>query len=183
MAEFVSSLWRLMHNVLTTRWYWALLVVLGVFMELVALYFQYVVGDEPCQICIHTRIWVAAFTLLALVMLFLPVNKITRLAGHVLAVIAMLGFWERCQYLLDVENGKGEGSCQFFLGFPDWFALDKWMPFMFEVRNLCGFTPEMFWGISMAQMLIVVSWGLIALSLTALVLSVQSAFSAPGQLG
>jgi protein dithiol:quinone oxidoreductase len=173
VVKTASSVIGFLHALLTTKWYWALLVALGIFMEGVALYYQYVVGDDPCQICIHTRIWVAAFTLLALLMCLLPRRKAVSIPGHLLCVTAMIGFWERCQYLLDVENGKGNGSCEFFLGFPDWFALDKWFPFLFEVRNLCGFTPEIFWGISMAQMLIVVAWSLIAVSLLALVLNIS----------
>ena len=168
MNQTLRTLGSAGHTVLTTRWYWLGLVVLGLFMEGVALYYQYGVGDEPCQICIHTRIWVAAFILLGVLMCVLPRHTPVNLIGHLLAVICMLGLWERCKYLLDVENGKGEGSCEFFLGFPEWFALDVWFPAVFEVRNLCGFTPEMIWGITMAQALIVVSSLLVAMSLVAL---------------
>lgn len=157
-----------MRLALTTRWYWAGLAALGLFMEAVALYYQYVVGEQPCQICIHTRIWVAAFTLLAIAMCLLPRRRWLDLGGHVLTVVCMAGLWERCKYLLDVENGKGEGSCEFFLGFPDWFALDAWIPFLFEVRNLCGYTPDMLFGGSMAQWLIVLSSILVLVSVVAL---------------
>ena len=168
MSGTLNSLWQFIYSILTTRWYWALLFLLGLFMEGVALYWQYVVGDEPCQICIHVRVWVAAFTLLALLMFLLPRQRIVNLIGHLLAVVCMFGLLERCKYLLDVENGKGEGSCQFFLGFPEWFALDAWFPSVFEVHNLCGFTPEMWFGVSMAQWLIVASVGLVLASLPAL---------------
>lgn len=154
----------IIQTLLTTKWYWLLLVLLGLFLEGVALYYQYVVGEEPCQICIQTRIWVAAFILLGLIMCALPRKQLLNIAGHVLAVVCMVGLWERCWYLLGIENGSGQGSCQFFLGFPEWFALDKWFPFIFEVRNLCGFTPELFWGISMAQALIVLSTALVIVS-------------------
>lgn len=160
---------KFVRPVLTTRCYWLCLLLLGILMEGVALYYQHVIGDEPCQICIHIRIWVAAFTLLALVMSLLPRNKVLNIVAHVLTVVAMAGLWERCKYLWDVENGKGEGSCQFFLGFPEWFALDSWFPFMFEVRNLCGATPEMLWGLTnMSEALMLASSGLVLLSLLAL---------------
>jgi disulfide bond formation protein DsbB len=68
---------------------------------------------------------------------------------------------ERSWYLYQLENGIGEGSCQFFLGFPEWFALDQWFPFLFEVRNLCGYTPELLFGISMAEGLIAAAVGLL----------------------
>ena len=159
-------------SLLTSKGYWLLLAFLGFFMQGVALYYQYVVGDEPCQICIHTRIWVAAFALLGLVMCVMQRIRLVDIIGHVLAVGCMMGLWERCWYLFNIENGKGQGSCEFFLGFPDWFALDKWFPAMFEVRNLCGFTPELMWGVSMAQCLIVVSSALVLGSLLALAVNV-----------
>ena len=160
----------------TGKLYWVFLALLGLFMEAVALYYQYGVGDEPCQLCIHIRIWVAAFTALALVMCVLPGGRWVNTAGHLLAVGCMVGLMERTKYLWDVERGLGEGSCEFFLGFPDWFALDRWFPAMFEVRNLCGFTPEMLFGLSMAQILMVVSPLLLIMAVFALVLTVRKGF-------
>jgi disulfide bond formation protein DsbB len=37
---------------------------------------------------------------------------------------------------------------------PDWFAVDRWLPWLFEVRNLCSYTPEIALGISMAEALL-----------------------------
>lgn len=166
-----SQIKSTIETALTTKWYWCLLALLGLAMEATALYYQYVLGDEPCQVCIHIRIWVAAFTLLALVMCVLPRIKWLELLGHGLIVGSMIGFFERSKYLYDVEMGRGEGSCEFFLGFPEWFALDKWLPFIFEVRNLCGFTPNMPWGLTMAESLLSMSVGLLVVSVIALVVN------------
>lgn len=155
-------------RIFTGRIYWLAMLVLGLFMEAFALYYQYVLGDEPCEICIHIRIWVAAFSLLALIMCFMSGRRHLNVGGHFVNTLLMCGLWERCKYLLDVENGKGEGSCNFFLDFPAWFALDKWFPAMFEVRNLCSYTPEVIFGLSMAQTLTAVSTALVATSLVAL---------------
>ena len=142
---------QVLDKILTTKWYWLGLVVLGVIMEGTALFYQYQMGEEPCQICIHIRIWVAAFTLVALLMCLLPKKLFLDIPAHLLVIISMGGLLERSWYLYQVENGRGDGSCEFFLGFPDWFALDKWFPWMFEVRNLCGYTPELPFGVSMAE--------------------------------
>jgi disulfide bond formation protein DsbB len=47
---------------------------------------------------------------------------------------------------------------------PDWFAVDRWMPWLFEVRNLCSFTPEMLFGLSMSETLmgLAIGTGLLA---------------------
>ena len=145
---------------LQPRWYWLGLILLGIVLLGVALYYQYALGEEPCQVCIHARLWVMAFTLIALAMLMAPQITIPAILGNIGVLIAGAGLTERARYLYRLENGIGEGSCQFQLGMPDWFAVDRWMPWLFEVRNLCSFTPEMLFGLSMAEILMGLGAGL-----------------------
>ncbi|RZO78616.1 MAG: disulfide bond formation protein B [Halieaceae bacterium] len=155
-------------QLLQSRWYWLTIALFGIALLGVALYYQYALGDEPCQVCIHARLWVVAFTLIALVMLITPQIKILRILGNGGVLIAGVGLTERARYLYRLENGMGDGSCQFQLGMPDWFAVDRWMPWLFEVRNLCSFTPEMLFGVSMAESLAASAIGISLLALLAL---------------
>ena len=136
------------------------------------MYYQYALGDEPCQVCIHARLWVVAFTLIALIMLVIPQISLLRVLGNLGVLIAGAGLYERARYLYRLENGIGDGSCQFQLGMPDWFAVDGWMPWLFEVRNLCSFTPEMPFGLSMAETLMGVGAGV---SLLAVLMTMRDA--------
>ena len=145
---------------LKSRWYWLTLVLFGIALLGVALYYQYALGDEPCQVCIHARLWVVAFTLIALFMLITPQITLVRVVGSLGVLTAGAGLFERARYLYRLENGIGDGSCQFQLGMPDWFAVDRWMPWLFEVRNLCSFTPEMLFGLSMAETLMGLAIGI-----------------------
>ena len=147
---------RAQSHALQTRWYWISLFVAGVALLTVALYYQYVLGDEPCQVCIHARLWVVALTLIALLMIAAPQKTALRIAANAGVLVASVGLTERARYLYRLENGIGDGSCQFQLGMPDWFAIDRWMPWLFEVRNLCSFTPEMLFGLSMAESLMAI---------------------------
>ena len=52
--------------------------------------------------------------------------------------------------------------------------LDRWFPALFEVRNLCGFTPELLWGISIAEGLLAIATVLATLALTALYAAIVS---------
>lgn len=158
------------YALVSSKLYWFFLWVTGVTMLGVALYYQHVLGDEPCEVCIHIRIWVAAFTLLSTLMLMLPSKKIVSIIGHLLNTVMITGLLERCLYLLKVENGQADSSCNFYLDFPNWFALDKWFPEIFEVRNLCSFSPELLLGITMTDGLIFISTLLTIVSLTALTL-------------
>ena len=150
---------------LESRWYWLGLAAFGIALLGVALYYQYALGDEPCQVCIHARLWVVALTLIALIMLVIPQISLMRVLGHLGVLIAGAGLFERARYLYRLENGIGDGSCQFQLGMPDWFAVDRWFPALFEVRNICSYTPEIAFGISMAEALIVVSIAIATISI------------------
>jgi len=160
-------------SLMQSRWYWAMLATLGLAMLAVALYYQYALGDEPCQVCIHARLWVAALTLIALIMYFAPQTALLRILGNGAVLITAIGLAERARYLWRLENGVGDGSCQFQLGMPDWFAVDRWLPWLFEVRNLCSFTPEMIFGLSMAEMLMAVGVGISLLAVGSASLDLQ----------
>ena len=159
---------------LQSRWYSLALALLGIALLGVALYYQYALGDEPCQVCIHARLWVVAFTLVALIVLVTPQTSPLRVVGNVGVLIAGAGLFERARYLYRLENGIGDGSCQFQLGMPDWFAVDRWMPWLLEVRNLCSFTPEMLFGLSMAETLMGVGAGVCLVAVWAVAIDILS---------
>lgn len=160
-----------MANILdlfASRWYWLALALGGTGLLAVALFYQYQLGEEPCQVCIHARIWVMAFTLAALLMCVLPVKRWLYGIANLLVIACAIGLGERSWYLYLIENGRGEGSCEFQLGMPDWFALDRWLPDLFEVRNLCTYTPEMLFGLSMAESLLLAAAAIIAVAVLSL---------------
>ena len=160
-----------MANILdlfASRWYWLALALGGVGLLAVALFYQYQLGEEPCQVCIHARIWVIGFTLVALLMCFLPVKRWLYGVANLLVIACAIGLGERSWYLYLIENGRGDGSCEFQLGLPDWFALDRWFPDLFEVRNLCTYTPEMLFGLSMAESLLLAAAAIIAVAVLSL---------------
>lgn len=151
----------------TMRSLWWAMLILGSGMFAAALYWQYALGEDPCQVCIHARLWVVAIALIGALMLVLPSNRGTGFGGLVLLLVSSAGLGERSYYLYEIENFRGDGSCQFTLGMPDWFAVDRWFPALFEVRNICSYTPEIAFGISMAEALVVISVLITAISASA----------------
>ena len=151
----------------TMRSLWWAMLILGSGMFAAALYWQYALGEDPCQVCIHARLWVVAIALIGALMLVLPSNRGTGFGGLFLLLVSSMGLGERSYYLYEIENFRGDGSCQFTLGMPDWFAVDRWFPALFEVRNICSYTPEIAFGISMAEALVVISVLIAAISASA----------------
>ncbi len=149
--------------------YWALILVGGLAMEAAALYYQYVLGEWPCVLCIHVRIWVFGFILLALLALLIRHSGWGTRIFHLMNSLLMLGFVERSWQVLAIERGWIFGDCTMESGLPTWFALDKWFPLIFEVQTSCGYTPFIIFKISMAEILMATSSGLLLLSLALLI--------------
>lgn len=145
------------------RFYWAALVLAGLALEAGALYFQYVLDEWPCVLCIHVRIWVVALVLLGILALLFTGSRVAMRWFHGASIIIVLGLLERSWRVLAVERGWVFGDCDMDLGMPAWFALDKWFPWLFEVQTACGYTPIIAFDISVAEVLLVISAALLLL--------------------
>ena len=159
---------------LESKAYWATMLLGGAFLMAVALYYQHVVGEDPCQACVQVRVWIVIGMFVSLVMLLLPSAPVSNLLGRLVFLGPGVGLAERSWFLYQIENGRGNGSCDFMLGAPDWFPIDRWLPGIFEVRNLCSFTPDTLFGVSMAEALLIVSAIVLSLTMAALLASVRS---------
>ena len=155
-----------------SAWYWLALVLIGLSFEGVALFYQHVLDEMPCVLCIHVRLLVLAVILVALAALFLRHFKWLNVLAHLLTVLVAAGLLERSYQLLGTERGFTFGDCGLDLGLPDWLALETWFPAVFKVQTSCGYTPELLFGITMAEALIVIS---VVFVFTSLVLTIASA--------
>ena len=152
-------------NIGKSSLYWLALALIGLSFEAVALFYQYVLEEMPCVMCIQVRLWVMALIMVALLVLVLRRLRFMSVAGHLLTVVIAAGLLERSYQLLGTERGFVFGECGFALGLPDWFAVDQWFPLLFEVQTSCGYTPELLFGITMAEALIVASAVFVLVSL------------------
>ena len=91
--------------------------------------------------------------------------------AHVLTAVIAASLLERSYQLLGTERGFVFRDCGFDLGLPAWLALDSWFPALFRVEATCGYTPELVFGITMAEALIVFSVAFLLLSLTLTIMS------------
>jgi len=162
-----------LRELCTSPWYWLGLVVIGVGLEAGALFYQYVLDYPPCVLCIHARIWVAALILLGVIGALLRRSAVARTVINVGTLGSSIGLLERSWQTLATERGWSEGSCEMSSGLPAWFALDKWIPWLFEVQSPCGYTPEILFGITMAESLVLIS---IALVLVTALMSAATAW-------
>lgn len=154
--------------------YWLGLVVLGLGLEATALYYQYVLKYYPCVLCIHVRIWVAGLILVSAAALPLRRFRPARIVAHLLTVVIAAGLLERSWRLLGIERGWLEGDCSFDSGLPAWLALDQWFPKVFGIEESCGYTPELLFGITMAEALILLSAALLMVTVPMVVATLKT---------
>jgi disulfide bond formation protein DsbB len=151
-----------------SAWYWLAIIVVGVVLEGSALYYQYALNYYPCVLCIHVRIWVMGAILAGVFGLLARHSRPALLSAHAFSVVMFAGLLERSYMTLAVERLWTEGSCSMDAGLPSWFALDQWFPAIFEVQEACGYTPEVIFGITMAEALVVLAAGAVVVSLVML---------------
>ncbi|MBV1875784.1 MAG: disulfide bond formation protein B [Cycloclasticus sp.] len=150
---------------------WLMFILISLTLESVALIFQYVLDYPPCVVCIHIRLLVATFLMFACLGLWVRSVMLLRIVN----LLALLGVCaisiERSWLLLGTERGFIFASCGFDLGLPTWLALDEWLPFLFKVHTSCGYTPEIAFGFTMAEVLLAF-FSIMALSILYLLLLV-----------
>lgn len=149
-----------------SRRYWALVMVTGIALLGTALFYQHVLGERPCLMCIQVRLWVSLMVVVALMGLLTRRHRLLNVVPHLLMLLVAVGLVERSYQLLGTERGFVFSDCGFELGLPAWFAIDQWLPAVFYVETACGYTPEIIFGITMAEALMVFSVGLLVVTVT-----------------
>ncbi len=161
-----------LQAVVISKLFWLVLILLGFALEATALYYQYVLQEPPCIVCIHVRLLIAAMIILATTGLFLRNKKVFSWIIILLLLLVFITMIDRSYQLLGTERGFFIGSCSMDLGFPAWFAIDKWLPWIFAVKTTCGYTPVIAFGITMAEALMGLSI-VLALLATVLLLAIS----------
>lgn len=166
MARLMSALAHLAQ-----RWQsWASVIAICVALEAGAVYYQQALLYFPCELCIYTRVWIAAIALLALVGLAVRMQP-WAVRGVLVGQIALsVGLGGVVWKLLALDYGfAGAGACSLYARFPSWAPLDRWLPLLFEVQATCGETPEVLFGLSMADGLAAITVGFLVAFCAALV--------------
>jgi disulfide bond formation protein DsbB len=114
---------------------------------------------------------VLGFIVVAILALLVDGNRWLMRGLHLVNTGMMTGFVERSWQTLAVERGWVFGDCNMESGLPPWFALDKWLPALFEVQTACGYTPILLFNITMAEMLLAISSVLLLISVLMLIVS------------
>lgn len=156
-----------------SSFFWIAMIVICLSMESVALYYQYVLDYGPCVLCVQIRAWILAILIVSIFGLLVRKNHLALIITNLVSLCFAAGMLERSYMTLGIERGFIEGSCTLNSGFPSWLTLDKWLPSVFEPWEACGYTPELLFGLTMAEGLIVLAAGWTAMLLVMLIVSLK----------
>lgn len=163
---------KLAANLCRSSTYWLLILLFGLSLELIALYFQYQLGYGPCVLCVEIRAIVLAIMIIAFFGILFSSNRFMANITNIMLAGAGVAFYLKSDYLLLIERNLVEGSCGFKANFPSWMPLDQWLPSVFEPWEACGYTPMLWFNITMAEGLIYCSIFVFALGAIAFLLNI-----------
>lgn len=146
-----------LKNISDNRWYWPAYIAGSLSLLAAALYFQFVVEELPCLMCIQVRLLLSLLLIVALAGMLFRKNRWLNSVLHLSVVLIAASLTERSYQLLGTERGFVFGDCGFSLGLPAWFAIEDWLPWLYRVETSCGYTPEIIFGITIAEVLMVTS--------------------------
>jgi len=152
-----TTIIKKLENFSYSNWYWGLALITGIIFMSVALYYQHVLDTLPCLLCIQIRMWISLLIIVSFAGLVTRQKRVMNSIVHLLMVLIALALVERSYQLLGTERGFVFGDCGFELGLPAWFTIDEWLPSLYRVETACGYTPELVFGITMAEALMVFS--------------------------
>lgn len=146
-----------MSSTAQNRIIWLSLLTVSLLLEMAALIFQYGLDYGPCILCVQIRALFLLIALIATAALLLP--KAAKFVSPIFTLPCSATLLWFCYQVLGIERGWFEGSCTFEAPFPDWIPLHEWLPSVFEPWELCGYTPDIIFGITMAETLMAISLG------------------------
>ncbi len=171
---------QLLNRISHSRWYWQFYILAALALLAAALFFQHALDQGPCVTCIQVRVWLVILVMVSVFGLFTRHKIVLNTLAHVFVISIAGVLLERSYLLLGTERGFIFSDCGFDLGLPPWLALEEWLPWLFRVETSCGYTPEIIFGITMAEVLIVLSVLLLVSSILVLVASFLPARTAAG---
>lgn len=152
-----------LFNLSTKRLAWLALAGVAIAFECVALYFQYVMGLNPCVMCIYQRTAILGIAIAGLVGAIAPQQFLVRLSAYVIwGYSAIKGLLIALEHVDIQINPSPFFSCDFRPNFPHWLALDEMIPSFFQANGDCASISWQFLGWSMSQWMVVIFSSFIA---------------------
>ncbi len=148
---------RKLKQLSLNRGAWLTLAGGALVLELSALFFQYVLDQKPCVLCVYQRAALAGVMLAGIIGAIAPRTPLRFIAliGWLAAAGKTLALaWEQTQLQL---HPPLFATCDFFPKFPSWLPLNRWFPAIFTPSGNCTDRGWTLLNLSMSQWLVGIS--------------------------
>jgi len=136
---------------------WLLLSAVAISFELVALFFQYVMGLEPCVMCIYQRTAMLGIAAAGLIGAIAPSLAVFRFGAYLLwGYSALSGLLIAIEHVEIQTTPSPFFTCDFAPKFTAGLKLDQIMPLFFQATGDCADISWTFASYSMSQWMIVI---------------------------
>ncbi|WON78436.1 disulfide bond formation protein DsbB [Serratia sp. UGAL515B_01] len=133
---------------------WLLMGLTALILELAALYFQHVMLLQPCVMCIYERVALFGIMGASLIGALAPKTPLR----YVAILLWIYSAWEGLQlawkHTMIQLHPSPFNTCDFFVSFPSWLPLDKWLPEVFLASGDCSVRQWQFLSLEMPQWLV-----------------------------
>ncbi len=135
---------------------WAILLASTLFLELCGMFFQHVMGLQPCVMCIYQRVAILGIMAGAAIGFINPKNFFLRWSGLLLWAYSSVQGLRLALRHTDIQiHPSPFNTCDLFVSFPQWLPLNKWAPWFFNATGECSEIQWQFLSWTMPQWLIV----------------------------
>jgi disulfide bond formation protein DsbB len=137
------------------RFDWVISSTYFLLLILIAIFYQYSLNFQPCQLCVQIR--AVIFSLIGLSLMRGACSRIRWLIliFDCLSVLMLVLALKLSYVAHEIEVGSRMAFCAFDAGFPAFLPLDSWFPIFFQVGGICGKSPSIIFGITMVDGLFV----------------------------
>ena len=145
---------------------WLLLFLGGAALLGAALYFQAVLGLEPCVKCVYQRMAVVGIALSAIVGLIGSGFALLRWAGLLGWLYSSFEGLRIAYDHWDLQTSKNAffAVCESAPDFPEWAPLHEWLPGLFAAPGLCGDIDWQWFGMGMPGWMTFIFGGLLVIA-------------------
>ncbi|MFC0225795.1 disulfide bond formation protein DsbB [Serratia aquatilis] len=133
---------------------WLLMGLTALILELAALYFQHVMMLQPCVMCIYERVALFGILGASLIGMLAPKTPLRYVAILVWIYSAWEGLQLAWKHTMIQLHPSPFNTCDFFVSFPSWLPLDKWLPEVFHASGDCSVRQWQFLSLEMPQWLV-----------------------------
>lgn len=145
---------RFLNQCSRGRGAWLLMALTAFALEMVALWFQHVMGLKPCVLCIYERCALFGIMGAGLVGAIAPKSPLRYAGIAIWLYSAWKGIELSWQHTMMQLHPSPFMTCDFAARFPSWLPLDKWLPQVFVASGDCSVRQWEFLTLEMPQWLV-----------------------------